>query len=154
MLAASVLFFEICRRLWRPLPWTLGRAGRSLAVCTGAPLYAAGLGLVLWGRLTLGDMFNFSTSQSAPLFARQHLITHGPFAFVRHPMYLGYGLAAAGGLLLYRTWTTLLLLPAVLGLALRARREETALAARFGAAWAAYAQRVPAWLPRLKRSNR
>jgi protein-S-isoprenylcysteine O-methyltransferase Ste14 len=147
LLAATLAFAGLGWGLWRPLPLRLGPAARTLALAAGAPLYAAGLALVMWGRLALGDMFAASSSRGAPLFAEQRLVTHGPYARVRHPMYLGYMLAAVGGLLLYRTWTTLLLVPASLTLALRARREEAALAARFGAAWAAYVRRVPAWIP-------
>jgi protein-S-isoprenylcysteine O-methyltransferase Ste14 len=33
------------------------------------------------------------------------------------------------------------------GLTIRARREEVALAVEFGADWATYCRRVPAWLP-------
>jgi protein-S-isoprenylcysteine O-methyltransferase Ste14 len=150
LVAASGVFFGGCAWLWRPLPIVLAPSGRALALALSAPLYAAGLGLVLAGQRALADMFNVATSMGAPLYAEQRLVTGGPFAVVRHPMYLGYQLAAVGALLLYRTWTTALLVPAALALALRARREEAALAARFGAAWMDYRRRVPAWLPRFR----
>lgn len=143
--ASSVVFFGGCIRLWHPLPVRLAPPLRALALALGAPLYAAGLGLVLAGQRALGEMFNVSTSQGAPLYAEQRLVTNGPFAVARHPMYLGYQLAALGALLLYRTWTTALLAPAALALVFRARREEAALAERFGAAWREYCRRVPAW---------
>jgi protein-S-isoprenylcysteine O-methyltransferase Ste14 len=38
---------------------------------------------------------------------------------------------------------------AFLGLVLRARREEQALAAEFGQHWQEYCQQVPGWIPRL-----
>ncbi len=62
-------------------------------------------------------------------------------------MYLAVITAGIGGLLLYRTWAMLLFAIVMFGLTVRARREEGALAAEFGAAWAAYCRRVPAWLP-------
>jgi protein-S-isoprenylcysteine O-methyltransferase Ste14 len=37
------------------------------------------------------------------------------------------------------------------GLILRARREEQALAAEFGAEWDAYCHMVPAWIPRFRK---
>lgn len=151
LLAASALFFGACVRGWRPLPWRLTRVGRALTLALGAPLLAAGLGLVAWGQAALGEMFNYSTGLGAPLYAQQRLITTGPYALVRHPMYAGYNLAALGALLLYRTWTALLLVPAAMALVFRARREEAALAEHFGAAWSEYGQRVPGWLPRLRR---
>jgi protein-S-isoprenylcysteine O-methyltransferase Ste14 len=60
------------------------------------------------------------------------LITHGPLAFVRHPLYLGLQIAALGGFLVYRTWTLAFVMADFLGLVIRARREEQVLAAEFG----------------------
>ena len=62
-------------------------------------------------------------------------------------MYLAVITAGIGGLLLYRTWAMLLFAVAMFGLIVRARREEEALSAEFGAIWEAYGRRVPAWLP-------
>jgi protein-S-isoprenylcysteine O-methyltransferase Ste14 len=60
-------------------------------------------------------------------------------------------MAAFGGVLIYRTWTLAFLAVNSLFLVIRARREEQALAAEFGAQWEAYCQRVPAWMPRFRR---
>ncbi len=146
-LLIGVPFFGLCFLLWRPLPLALSSSARIAALIVGALLYFPGLALVLWARLTLGEMYNVSSSVGAQLYADHRLITHGPFAIVRHPMYLGIILALMGGLLLYRTWT-LVFTMSFLGLVLRARREEQALAAEFGEEWEAYCRRVPGWLPR------
>jgi protein-S-isoprenylcysteine O-methyltransferase Ste14 len=66
-------------------------------------------------------------------------------------MYVALIATGLGGLLLYRTWTFLLFAVTMLGLPLRARREEDALAAEFGQAWEAYRGQVPSWMPRLRR---
>jgi protein-S-isoprenylcysteine O-methyltransferase Ste14 len=148
-LLVGILFFGVAFVLWRPLPLTLSPPARIAALIVGALLYFPGLALVLWGRLTLGQMYNVSTTAGAQLYADHRLITRGPFAIVRHPMYLGLMLASLGGLLIYRTWTAVFTLT-FLGLFVRARREETALAAEFGAEWEAYRRRVPGWIPRLR----
>jgi protein-S-isoprenylcysteine O-methyltransferase Ste14 len=77
------------------------------------------------------------------------LITRGPFAIVKHPLYTGVSLLVLPWLgFLLDTW-----LGAALGILLYAasRRyapaEEAALAERFGADWRAYEERV--LLPRL-----
>lgn len=146
---ASAGYFGLCYLLWRPIRLTLSAPLRALALALGTLLYVAGLALVLSGRLALGQMYNVSSSFGAQLYSGHRLITHGPYAFVRHPMYLGILLTGLGGLLLYRTWTFALVLATFLGLPERARHEEKALAAEFGEQWEAYRQRVPAWLPRL-----
>jgi protein-S-isoprenylcysteine O-methyltransferase Ste14 len=152
-LAIGVPYFGACALLWRPLPLALSRPARIAALILGALLYFPGLALVLWGRLTLGRMYNVSSSFGAQLYADQQLVTRGPFAYVRHPMYLGILVASFGGLLLFRTWTLVFTTINFLALIVRARREEQALAAEFGERWQAYRQRVPGWLPRIRLSS-
>jgi protein-S-isoprenylcysteine O-methyltransferase Ste14 len=150
-LLASAVYAGLCLALWLPLPVALSPAARTLSLVIGSALYFAGLSLVLWGRLTLGRMYNVSYSFDVQLYADHRLITHGPFAIVRHPMYLGILLAGLGGILLYRTWTLVYIATNFLGLLVRAKREERALAAEFGETWQAYCRRVPAVLPRISR---
>ena len=152
-LLISVLFFGTCFILWRPLPLTISLIARVQMLVLGISLYFPGLALVLWGRLTLGKMYNVSSALAAQLYIDHQLIMDGPFAHVRHPMYLGVLMAAFGGLLIYRTWALVFLAVAFLGLAVRARREEQGLAAEFGEQWEEYCERVPAWIPRLRRGK-
>lgn len=139
--------------LWRPLPLRLSRRAHSTALGLGTLLYFPGLVLYLWGRFTLGRMYNVSSAAGAQLYANHRLITTGPYGLIRHPMYVGLLVAGLGGILLYETWTPVLFAVTFFGLMLRARREEQALAAEFGEQWQAYAQRVPAWVPRLIRPH-
>ena len=152
--AIGVGFFSVCIVLWRPLPLEPRDAIRIGLDVAGAVLAATGLGLVLWGRLTLGRLYGVSSTFGARLRADHRLITHGPFAHVRHPMYLGIETASFGGLLLYRTWTLVFLTVAFLGLMMRARREDELLRLEFGARWEAYRQQIPGWLPRRRRTKR
>jgi protein-S-isoprenylcysteine O-methyltransferase Ste14 len=148
-LLISVGFFGTCYLLWRPLPLALSASARTVTLALGALLLFPGLALVLWGRFALGEMYYVSSSMGAQLYADHRLVTRGPFALVRHPMYVGIILASVGGLLIYRTWTLVFTTVAFLGLVLRARREEQALAAEFGEQWEGYCQRVPGWIPRI-----
>ena len=134
-------------RLWRPISVQLSRPMRLVAVLVGGLLYLAGLGLVIWGRLALGEMYNVSSSFGAELYVDHRLVTSGPFALVRHPMYVGAALGVLGGLLLYRTWTLVLILAHLPIFVFRARREEEALVAEFGEQWRTYAREVPPGLP-------
>lgn len=146
---AIAAIFGIMYRLWRPIRSTMSAPARITALIVGVPLYFAGLSLMIWGWLSLGEMYNVSTSFGAQLYADHRLVTTGPFAIVRHPMYLGAQLASLGSLLIYRTWAVAFATLSSLGLILRAQREEQLLAAEFGDKWREYNHRVPAWIPRL-----
>ncbi len=68
-LLIGVPFFAVAFLLWRPLPLALSPSLQALALALGALLYFPGLGLALWGRLVLGEMYNVSmasASSSAP----------------------------------------------------------------------------------------
>lgn len=77
------------------------------------------------------------------------LATTGPYARVRHPQYDGFLLVMVGFLLQWPTIPTLVMFPILVVVYARlARAEEREVAARFGEAWAAYAARTPAFIPR------
>ena len=151
LLLGSMLYLGLCAVLWRPLPSMLSLPTRVAGLTLGTLLFFPGVALILWGRLVLGKMYNVSSIFGVQLFADHRLVTHGPFAFVRHPMYLGLLATALGGLLIYRTWTFVLVAAQFVALVVRARREEQVLAAEFGAQWEEYSRRTPAWIPHLGR---
>lgn len=79
------------------------------------------------------------------------LATSGPYARVRHPQYLGFILVLLGFLLQWPTLLTLAMFPVLAWMYLRlARQEERDAYAEFGQAYADYARRVPAFVPRLE----
>ena len=155
-LGSYALFIGICCLLWHPLPLTISPQLRFWLLVFGAILFFPGMILALWGRLALGKYYFVSTGWGAQLFADHQLITDGPFAFVRHPMYLGFILASLGSLFMYATWTTLFFACSFAPILIsRAHREESGLAAEFGEHWQEYCKRAPAFLPRLgKAENR
>jgi protein-S-isoprenylcysteine O-methyltransferase Ste14/membrane protease YdiL (CAAX protease family) len=153
LILVSLGYFGLCWLLWHPIPLPLSTSTRIAALILGVPLFFSGLALILWARLTLGKWYNVSTSQEAPLYAGHRLITSGPFAFIRHPMYLGILLVGLGGILLYQTWTMVFFALNFPGLVLRARREELALTVEFGDAWRAYCRQTPRWLPHVDRKR-
>jgi protein-S-isoprenylcysteine O-methyltransferase Ste14 len=82
---------------------------------------------------------------------RQHrLATSGPYAYVRHPQYLGFILIMLGFLVQWPTLLTLLMFPVLVVMYVRlARREESEVRADFGHAYDQYATKTPAWIPHL-----
>lgn len=72
----------------------------------------------------------------------------GPYARIRHPQYAAFVLIMLGFLLQWPTILTLLMFPVLLVVYARlARHEERDAVARFGAAYQAYQEQVPAFLP-------
>jgi protein-S-isoprenylcysteine O-methyltransferase Ste14 len=81
---------------------------------------------------------------------QKQLATSGPYARVRHPQYAAFTLIMFGFLLQWPTLITLVMFPILVTVYARlASREESEVAARFGAAWDSYAARVPRFFPRL-----
>jgi protein-S-isoprenylcysteine O-methyltransferase Ste14 len=154
LLVATVLFVLVGAALWHPLPIQVSSCLRILLLSCGVLMLFAGLALYLWGMRSLGQMFGPSTGFGVRLHAAHRLVTTGPYAHVRHPMYLAVITTAIGSFLLYRTWAALGFAIIMFGLAVRARREERVLAQEFGPEWEAYVSQVPAWLPRLRRTRK
>ena len=148
-LAAIAIFIWLGSLLWIPLPLRLSEPVTTILRFIGLGIYHIGLFLTLWARWALGVMYGVSTGSAAPLQTEHRLIQRGPYAFIRHPMYLGYWLVILGVLLTYRTVTPLALLAMTLpSFYRRARREEVSLEEKFGAEWQTYATSVPMFLPR------
>ena len=80
---------------------------------------------------------------------RRELATSGPYARVRHPQYLGFALIMTGFLLQWPTLLTAIMFPILIWMYVRlARTEEQEARAEFGAEYARYAERTPAFFPR------
>jgi len=103
----------------------------------GAALILLGNGLDLWGYATLFRSFSIVPEARA-------LVTHGPFRWVRHPIYLGQFLAQAGIWLFFAAdhggWIAYYLGFCVLQL-VRIGWEERVLEAAFGDAYRAFRRR-------------
>lgn len=124
-----------------PLPAPLRWAGAALA--------AAGMAMVPWVLGSLGK----NVSETVLTRDGQTLVTHGPYRWVRHPLY-SVGLLMATGLGLLIANGFMLAAIAVLAAFFRWRvipLEERELAARFGDEHAAWVRRTGALLPRLGR---
>jgi len=147
-LLATLAFVGLGIVLWRPLPWRLSEVARVAALMAGVLLFFGGIVLYLWGMRTLGQEFDGASGFGVRLHAGHRMITHGPYAVVRHPMYVAVMCAFFGALLLYRTWAMALYGVMMLGLLVRGRREERVLAEEYGDAWRTYCRQVPGWLPR------
>ena len=83
---------------------------------------------------------------------KRALATTGAYAWIRHPQYAGFILIMLGFLLQWPTILTVPMFPALVVMYVRlARKEENEAVAAFGDAYRRYAERVPAFIPRLGR---
>jgi protein-S-isoprenylcysteine O-methyltransferase Ste14 len=115
----------------------------------GGVLFAVGLALILVG----GHRFSIAKTNIPPHKPALHLVTGGIYAWVRNPMYVGFGFITAGVAIAFASdWTLVLMVPGAIvlhrGVVLR---EERYLEAKFGDAYRQYMTRVPryGWPPRL-----
>lgn len=114
----------------------------------GMLLVVLGLGCVFWSTLVARDAVLGEIEPRS-----DKLIQRGPFALIRHPMYLGFTIALFGIAVSARSWPGMicvfvLFVPSAI---FRAKMEERALSRRFGDEWQSYAARVPFMLPGSRR---
>jgi Phospholipid methyltransferase len=94
-------------------------------------------------------------TSSGHLRKDRELATSGPYAHTRNPLYLGSAFLAAGFAIAGDSWWAGLLVVAYFGIFYYAvmRNEEEDLHRRFGAAFDAYAARVPLFFPWFARAD-
>ena len=118
-------------------------AGGPLMGAIGALLVALGIGLAIFARVYLGR--NWGTPMSRK--ENPDLVTGGPYAFVRHPIYSGIILAMLGTTI---GLTVVWLLPLILFVPYFiycARREEEFMCQQFGETYRAYMRRTKMLVP-------
>ncbi|MBM3505928.1 MAG: isoprenylcysteine carboxylmethyltransferase family protein [Alphaproteobacteria bacterium] len=110
----------------------------------GTGLALAGLLWCAWARVSLGRNW----SGSVTIKADHQLVTTGPYAWLRHPIYAGLLLAFLGSALALGEWSGVLaFMICLFALWAKWRREDAWLAAAFGETYAQYRQRVPTLIP-------
>jgi methanethiol S-methyltransferase len=81
---------------------------------------------------------------------RSELATTGPYAYVRHPQYVGFILVMLGFLVQWPTLLTLAMFPVLVWMYVRlGKAEEREAIVAFGDRYRRYAARVPGFIPRL-----
>jgi protein-S-isoprenylcysteine O-methyltransferase Ste14 len=119
-------------------------ASYSLALA-GFILVIAGLAFSAWAR----DILGRNWSGRVIIQDGHQLITEGPYAYVRHPLYTGLIVAMVGmALLMADVGAALGFVFALCFILFKAAREERLLETEFGPAYATYRQRTGSLLPR------
>ena len=110
----------------------------------GLLLTLAGCALAIWARVTLGRNW----SASVTVKEEHTLMTRGPYAFVRHPIYSGLLLAVLGAAIVFGDAASFLAFLFIFtGFRLKSRTEESFMQQEFGQQYTAYKQRVKALIP-------
>lgn len=145
MCAYFLVFFQPpWQKFLPPVAELRGAAGIAFSVFT-IGLAAASGWLIEFAVRTLGKQW----ALRARLVEDHKLITEGPYAYIRNPIYTGMlGMLIATGLAMEH-WVALVIAIVIfmVGLVIRVRTEEKLLRAAFGEEFDAYAKRVPAVLP-------
>lgn len=125
---------------WAQLPLPLWlRSGGALLLVLAIPL-------VYWVYISLG--LNVSPTQSTRQGAT--LVTHGPYRWVRHPLYTVGTMAYLGIGLVTTLWPVLVgMLAPLLFLVIRTPKEEARLIETFGDAYRQYMTQTGRYVPRL-----
>jgi protein-S-isoprenylcysteine O-methyltransferase Ste14 len=125
-------------------------AGGAWDAGIGATAAALAIGSLVWGLAALRTLGK-EWSLEARLVEGHRLVTEGPYARVRHPIYTAMlgSLLAAGLAVSDPIALAVALAPFSLGTLVRVRLEERLLREAFPDEYPAYAARVPAVLPRL-----
>jgi protein-S-isoprenylcysteine O-methyltransferase Ste14 len=111
---------------------------------SGAAVTAGGLLFAVWARRHLGKNW----SQAVTVKEGHELITSGPYALVRHPIYSGLLLGFVGSAVARGEWRGLLAVALVFAaLWPKLRLEEKWMRAHFGESYEAYSRRVAALVP-------
>ena len=141
-LAMLLLPFALDARPADPLGSALGLAAIVLCLLCNA------LGLVLrvWARRYIGEHTRGSVHDA------ESLVTGGPYAYLRHPLYVSNTAFACGLVLLWLGIAPLaapFIVVVVLFEVALSRVEDRFLEGRFGDAWRAWAKETPPFIPRL-----
>jgi len=139
------------RRTALPLPVAVaillipaGNSPSAAVVIVGVLIVAAGEALRLWGVHHIGAISRTRSDRLGPL------VTTGPFALVRNPLYIGNILIWAGFAVAARIVWMAPVVAVLLGFEYHAivRWEERLLETRRADDYRAYVRRVPRWVPR------
>lgn len=130
------------------LPWLglrLYRPWGQWMIALGIVLFIASLALQVWARLHLGRFY----AERADIQPGHQVVSSGPYAYVRHPLFLSYFLFAIGALMIAPSILMVLgVLYTFIDFSQAAKRDEQIMLDNVPD-YADYMERTPRFIPRL-----
>ncbi len=137
LIEAVILILQILAAIYFPLP----KIQLSQAiVIVGVGMYITGAFLALWARVAMDKVWGIPGEYSKN---QDKLITTGPFAFSRNPIYLGFLLLYFGFAIAIMSWLVILRIPLLIYFYKSAKAEEKILEEKFGSKYLTYKSSVP-----------
>ena len=145
-LALGGLGFALLRPGWITEGWLAARFASpdGIVALLGLGLTLTGCGFAIWARVILGA--NWSGRVTVK---KDHaLVTTGPYALARHPIYTGLSVATLGTALGFGAWRGVLAVVIILlALLIKMSQEERLMNQTFPVEYPAYRRRVKALIP-------
>ncbi len=140
---AAILSIPAVMRYMNHIQALMDRHAEIAAV--GTVICGLGMAFAFWARLHIGRNWGVPMSQKE----NPDLVTTGPYAFIRHPIYTGVLTALLGTGLSVSVICLPCLVAAAFYFIYSARREEAFMCTRFPVTYPAYMQRTKMLLPLL-----
>lgn len=137
---ALIIILQILTAIYTPLPKSLFT---GILMIIGLIMYVLGLVLAVWGRNTMKQSWGVPGEHAEK---QNKLVTKGPFAFSRNPIYLGFLLLYFGYAAAILSWLIILRIPLAMYFYRSAKKEEINLEKMFGKDYVEYKKRVPLFI--------
>ncbi len=138
---ALILVLTILAAIYTPIPQT---PLSWLITLTGVLMYLGGFVFALWGRKVMSDSWGIPGVRDTK--KQKDLVTHGPFAYSRNPIYIGFLMLYFGFAFAIQSWLVILRIPLAIYFYKSAIREEKNLEKIYGEEYKKYKKRVPRFL--------
>jgi protein-S-isoprenylcysteine O-methyltransferase Ste14 len=122
---------------------TYAAGSSALMGVVGVVLCALGIGLAIWARTYLGRNWGMPMSRKE----NPELVTSGPYAYVRHPIYTGMLIAMLGSAIGVTPFWSIPLVLFGLYFVYSARKEEKLMMEQFPEQYAVYMRRTKMLMP-------
>ena len=148
LLVTSVFYFVTCLSVVIEF-FFFNKGYNYYLMAVGAVIFIGAILLRRWSIKTLGDQWAIHAIGESKLVERPKLITHGPYKYIRHPIYLSYVMDLVGMIFIFNTLYSVILvfilnIPSYMS---RVKHEEDAAIKRMGDSYVEYRKKTSSIFP-------